>query len=298
MAPPTFAALPANLRPALLLDTTGGRYERLDMTLPEYMADIAREMADKSESIRRDFAHHHPSAGEHREDLVRDFLQGHLPKRFEVSSGFAISIKDMFSSEADLLVVDHQNNAPLYRNNRKCLWPIESIYALVEVKTSLNLTDLKDAISKGRKFKSLQRQFCDVPNPPQRIDDSLFVIWAFKAPCATTLKSNLMEQLSDVPVNEQPDFIIVPNRLVVQSGSYMELAKLGQPNSNYRRKLESRCGQELSGILPEPVQVDECKENSLFVWYTWFDSWLRRAGDRFTDPILYLPPDKVWGRRV
>ena len=268
------------------------------MTLPEYIADVAKEMAYKSESIRRDFAHHRLSAGECREDLVKDFLQGHLPKRFGVSTGFAISTKDMPSPEADLLVVDHQNNAPLYPDNRKSLWPVEAIYALIEVKTNLNPTDLKDAISKGRKFKSLQRQFCDVPNSPQRIDDSLFVIWAFEAPCATTLKSNLMELLSNVPVNEQPDFIIVPNHLVVQSGSYMELAKLGQPGSNYRRELESRYGQELSGILPEPVQVDECKENSLFIWYTWFDSWLRRAGDRFTDPILYLPPDKVWGRRV
>ena len=268
------------------------------MTLPEYMADIAREMAYKSESIRRDFAHHRLSAGEHREDLAKDFLQGHLPKRFGVSTGFAISTDGMFSSEADLLVVDHQNNAPLYPDNRKSLWPIEAIYALIEVKTNLNPANLKDAISKGRKFKSLQRQFCDASKPLQKIDDSLFVIWAFESSCATTLKSNLMELLSNVPVNEQPDFIIVPNHLVVQSGSYMELAKLGQLGSRHRHKLESRYGQDLSGVLLEPVQVDECKENSLFIWYTWFDSWLRSAGDRFTDPVLYLPPDKVWGRRV
>ena len=144
------------------------------MTLPEYIADVAKEMAYKSESIRRDFAHHHLTAGECREDLVKDFLQGHLPKRFGVSTGFAISTGGMFSSEADLLVVDHQNNAPLYPDNRKSLWPVEAIYALIEVKTNLNRTDLKDAICKGRRFKSLQRQFCDASQPLQKIYDSLF----------------------------------------------------------------------------------------------------------------------------
>lgn len=269
------------------------------MTLPEYIADAAKEMAYKSESIRRDFAHHRLTAGECREELVKDFLQGHLPKRFGVSTGFAISTEGMFSCEADLLVVDHQNNAPLYPDNRKSLWPVEAIYALIEVKTNLNRTDLKDAICKGRKFKSLQRQFCDVSQPPlQRIKDSLFVIWAFEAPSAATLKSNVTELLSDVPVKEQPDFIIVPNHLVALSGSYMELAKLGQLGSNHLLELKSLYGQELSGILSEPVQVDECKENSLLIWYVWFDSWLRRAGARLADPILYLPPNKIWGHRV
>lgn len=279
-----------------MVDAKGNRY-----VLPEYLADVTREMAFKSASIRRDFAHHRLSAGEHREDLVKNFLQGHLPKRFGVSSGFAISTEGMFSSEADLLVVDHQNNAPLYPHNRKSLWPVEAIYALIEVKTYLSRTELKNAISKGRKFKSLQRQFCQVfeqPSQTQRIEDSLFVIWAFEAPDPQKLKSNLIELLSNVSVNEQPDFIIVPERLVAQSGSYRELAELGQPGSDHRRKLEEQYGQDLSGVLPEPVQVYDFGENALSAWYIWFDSWLRRAGDRFTDPILYLPPDKIWGNRV
>ena len=59
----------------------------LDMVLPEYLSDVAKDMRTKSAAIRRDFAPHHLSAGENREDLVADFLTNHLPRRFGVNSG-------------------------------------------------------------------------------------------------------------------------------------------------------------------------------------------------------------------
>ena len=123
------------------------------MTMTNYMADVAVEMRRKSDEIRRDFAHHRLSAGENREDLVRQFLRDHLPDRFGVDTGFVISMDGQFSNQADLLVVDKMNNAPLYPNYRNRLWPVESVYALIEVKTQLNPAELRDAVQKGRKFK-------------------------------------------------------------------------------------------------------------------------------------------------
>lgn len=131
------------------------------MVLPEYLSDVARDMRAKSAAIRRDFASHRLSAGENREDLVAEFLTNHLPRKFGVSSGIVISHDGLFSNQADLVVVDEQNNAPLYGATRNKLWPVEAVYALVEVKTTLSPSDLADAIAKGRKFKSLKRSFCE-----------------------------------------------------------------------------------------------------------------------------------------
>ncbi len=108
------------------------------MTIAEYMEDIAEDMRLKSAAIRRDFAKHRPSAGSNREDLVEKFLVNHLPKRFGVSTGLIISHDEKFSNQADLVVVDNQNNAPLYPESSSKLWPVESVYALIEVKTQLN----------------------------------------------------------------------------------------------------------------------------------------------------------------
>ncbi len=262
------------------------------MSLPDYLEGVAKEMRDRSAAIRRGFAQHHTSAGTNREELVKQFLIDHLPKRFSVSTGLVISHSNVFSNQADLVVVDSQNNAPLYPQSPNKLWPVEAVYALVEVKTHLNPDDLRDAVLKGQRFKGLVRQFCETGSR-QPIRESLFVIWGFESPKPATLKTRLLETVQGVPRDEQPDFIIVPDRLVAKAGRYLELARLGQPNSPYRQKLESQHGTDLSALLPEPVEVHDSQTDSLLAWYLWFDSWLRQAGPRFVDPLTYLPPNKT-----
>jgi hypothetical protein len=267
------------------------------MLLPEYLSDVAKDMRAKSAAIRRDFASHRLSAGENREDLVADFLHNHLPRKFGVSSGMVVSHDGLFSNQADLVVVDEQNNAPLYAAARNKLWPVEAVYALIEVKTTLHPAELTDAIAKGRRFKALKRRFCEA-GQVQRIHDSLFVIWAFDSAAPSTVKANLVAALAGVPRLEQPDLIVVPDRFVARAGSYLEISKLGQANSPYRAQLQARHGANLESLFPEPVEVGELGENALLAWYVWFDSWLRQAGSRLTDPVAYLPPDHIFGRSV
>ena len=267
------------------------------MILPEYLSDVTRDMRAKSAAIRRDFASHRLSAGENREDLVAEFLVNHLPRRFGVSSGMVISHDGVVSNQADLVVVDEQNNAPLYAATRNKLWPVEAVYALIEVKTTLHPGELADAIAKGRRFKALKRRFCEA-GQVQRIADSLFVIWAFDSAASSTVKANLLAALEGIPRSEQPDLIVVPDRLVARAGSYLEISKLGQATSPYRAQLHAQHGPNLESLFPEPVEVGELGENALLAWYVWFDSWLRQAGSRLTDPVAYLPPEQVFGHVI
>jgi hypothetical protein len=267
------------------------------MMLPEYLADVAREMRSRSASIRRDFAEHRLSAGENREDLVQGFLRTHLPKKFGVNSGMVISHDGAFSNQADLVVVDERNNAPLYGATRNQLWPAEAVYSLVEVKTSLGPAELADAVAKGRRFKTMSRRFCQA-GEQQRIQESLFVIWAFDAGSAETFKANLHHALSPVPTGEQPDLVVVPDKYVVRAGQYLELSAWGQPGSEYRKQLQAQHGTNLNTLMQSPFELYEMGENALMAWYLWFDSWLRQAGSRLTDPVAYLPPDQIFGRVV
>ena len=268
------------------------------MTLQGYLADVAQEMKNKSAAIRRDFLQHNLSAGENREHLVEKFLFSHLPKRFGVSTGFVISHDGEYSNQADLVVVDYQNNAPLYPDSMNKIWPVESVYALIEVKTNLHRRDIQDSISKCRRFKSLRRKFCSTGGGIQRTNNTLFVIWGFNSPDPVTLKANLVEELSDVPSVERPDLVVVPNRVVAKSGTYLETAKIGEPGSQYRHDLESRLSGDFSSVMPDCIEMDDFGESSLLAWYIWLDSWLRQAGDRFADPTTYLPPNHVFGTRI
>ena len=262
-----------------------------------YMSDVAEEMSSKSAKIRRDFAQHRLSAGENRQDLVGQFLVDHLPKRFGVDTGFVISRDDQFSKQADLMVVDKENNVPLYPDYRNRLWPVESVYALIEVKTHLNPDDLDDCISKGQRFKSLTREFCQT-RTPQHTKNSLFVIWAFESPEPKLLKEHLVERLRDIDVTEQPDLVVIPDVLVAHMGQYGETARLGEPGSKYRRDLERKHQGDLSDLTNEPLVVYALGQHSLLGWYVWLDSWLRQAGSRFCDPIRYLPKVYIFGTQV
>jgi hypothetical protein len=265
------------------------------MVLPDYLSDIAREMRARSAAIRRDFATHKLSAGENREDLVDSFLTDHLPQRFGISTGMVVSREGSFSNQADLLIVDKLNNAPFYGGRTNKLWPAESVLSLIEVKTSLSPSDLRDSIAKGRRFKNLNRRFAN-PGSTQRIADSLFVIWGFDCPSTDILKRNLNDAFSTIPRHELPDFIVVPDRVVVRSGSCFELSKIGQPNSAYRRTLEQQ-GVDVSTFVPT-MEVYDTGVNSLMVWYVWFLSWLMQAGDRSAILTDYIPADTVYGRVV
>jgi hypothetical protein len=229
--------------------------------------------------------------------LVQTFLRDHLPGQFQVDKGLLIAPNGYFSNEADLLVVDHLRNSPLHASRPERLWPVEAAYALLEIKTQLSPRDIADGVHKCRRFKTLQRNYLVGPDQP-RIKSSLFVLWAYDSPATETAKSNLAEAIAEIPRAEQPDFVVVPDGFVARSGEYLELSRLGQPGSAHRERLHQVHGPDLGSLLPEPLEVYALEDNSLAAWYIWFDSWLRHAGPRLCDPLCYLEPQKIWGRKV
>lgn len=267
------------------------------MDLPQYFAEVVAELDRKSKAIRRDFATHHGSAGENRESLLAAVLRDYLPREFGIDTGLIASCDGQFSNQADLAITNQSWNAPLYPSGPNRIWLVEAVYAMIEVKTSLSPTELGDSITKCRRFKRLPRKFSEAPTMP-RLTDSLFVLWSFESPASETLKQNLVEALREVPVPEQPDFVVVPGHLVATCGTYRELSALGQPGSSHRQTLEKQYGPDLAGLQLDRVQVDECGQDSLFVWLVWLLSWLKRAGSRSSELLGYLPPEKVWGRRL
>jgi hypothetical protein len=268
------------------------------MKIHEYFADVADELNRKSARVRRDFATHRPSGGENRESVVGSFLKENLPMHFGVDTGLILAQSGEFTRQADLCIVDQTWNAPLYLTSPNRIWPIEAVYALIEVKTRLSPSNLSDAIEKCRRFKTLPRQFDDAPATPQ-ITDSLFVLWAFEGPSAATVKRNINKALEKVPRAEQPDYIVIPDSVVATAGSYRELARAGQPGSTYREQILRESGGDIEGVIGEPIEVLELGQHALLVFFLWLTSWLKRAGQRSAPLMAYLPTDdRKYGRVV
>ena len=253
------------------------------MSIPEYFKNISKKLNSDSDEIRTFFASHRPSAGANREGLIAEFLKSHLPSKYEVSHGLVFSSEGEFSNQADIVICDKLNNAPLFSDRVEPIWLVEAIYSLIEVKTTLSPSVLDDCISKCKRFKSLKRQ-----QPDSNIKDSLFVVWAFEGPSPETFRDTIIEKYHDLPLEETPDFIIVPGKYVCISGQYRALTRLGQPESPHRQqlKLQPELMQQING---RGFEIAVFNEHSLLASMVWLSSWLHQAGDRYASLIPYLP---------
>lgn len=266
------------------------------MTIDEYFSQVSMEMQQQSNRIRESFKSHRPTAGTNREALIAKFMEKHLPKSFGVGSGLVMSAEGIFSNQADIVIYDQLLNSPLHADLPENLFTVESVYGLVEAKTNLTPSELSDSISKCRRFKGLERQFLPGPSVP-KIKDSLFIIFAFKAAKPKKVKETLLEVISDVPVAERPDFIVVPGSFVVHAGQYFELAKIGQPESSHRKSIERKDTAALEALKGEGLAFYDLGDDSLMMFFIWLTSWLQYAGSR-TVPLFSYLPDRTWGRLV
>lgn len=256
------------------------------MSIAEYFRYISNKLNADSEEIRSFFSSHRPSAGSNREGLVADFLSKHLPDKYEISHGLILSSEGEFSNQADIVISDKQNNAPLFSDRVEPIWLVEAVYSLIEVKTSLSPSVIDDCISKCKRFKSINRSLSD--RNIERIKDSLFVIWAFEGPSPETFRDTIAQKYEGLPTEETPDLIIVPGKYVCIAGQYRALCRLGQHNSAHRQKIEAQPDlmQQLNG---RGFEIAVLNEHSLLASMVWLSSWLHQAGERYAPLTKYLP---------
>ena len=267
------------------------------MSINKYFANVTKELLNKSEEIKDFFASHRPTAGTNRESKVANLLQEYLPTRYEIGSGLILSKDGEFSNQADVIIADKMSNSPLFASEKEKIWLVESVYSLIEVKTQLTPSTLTDSLEKCRRFKTLPRVYAS-DFGRQNVKESIFVLWSFEGPSAETIKNNYIELTNNIPVNELPDFIIVPGSTIIVAGQYYEMTVLGQPNSQRRRELIEKHGNDINQLLGEGYLLYNLGEDTLLAFLIWITSWLHSAGERRADLVQYVPREHIWGKNV
>jgi hypothetical protein len=143
--------------------------------------------------------------------LVRT-MRRYLPDKFGIGTGFVVSggSKIEQSRQCDIIIFDRVNNVPFYSSEAWQIYPIEMVYGVVEVKTTLNKAEIKDAFEKCvhlRKMsdghtgpnKAYVRQDVIIPGSPAiyaKYKSGLpprFFIFGYSGPERSTLEKNLHE---------------------------------------------------------------------------------------------------------
>lgn len=101
----------------------------------------------------------HPGElGADREEIIRQFLRAYLPKRYDISTGFAFDSHGSISEQLDIVICDLQVCPRFETAGGTRFYPCESVVAVGQVKSSLRTRkEFRKALANLESAKSLDR---------------------------------------------------------------------------------------------------------------------------------------------
>ncbi len=105
---------------------------------------------------------HMGERGEFRERVIESFLRPLLPKCYGLGSGEAFSADGSGSRQLDVVNYDDVFSNVLFRDSKTSIFPCESVYGVIEVKSKLDTRELVIAIENVRSLKELSRANSDM----------------------------------------------------------------------------------------------------------------------------------------
>ena len=86
-----------------------------------------------------------------------EFLSRHLPKRYAVDSAIVIDSNGETSDQIDIVIYDNQYTPTLLGQHDHRFVPAEAVYAVIEVKPTINKAYLEYAANKSASVRKLER---------------------------------------------------------------------------------------------------------------------------------------------
>ncbi|MBU0616376.1 MAG: hypothetical protein KKI02_01530 [Planctomycetes bacterium] len=193
--------------------------------LTRHYAHRARQILDAFADVRT-LIQHEASKGQRVEREVRKFLVQFLPGIYEYTSGIVIDNSGGEcdrSKQEDVLVVDRLFNPKLFLDEEPSVYPVDIVYAGIEVKTCLDLGETQSAVAniaslKGMKY--IQQRVASTDKTGLRVSRTsapIGIIFAFDSD--THVVETLLERVSTsvrgYPRQQWPDLVCVINRGII-----------------------------------------------------------------------------------
>ncbi len=191
-------------------------------TTKKNQMDIRKVFRGISKKLLTDFEisaqiDHNGNIGDYRENSLKEFLEiGRLPKRYGIGNGEIVGHVSNVSKQSDLIIFDQFDSIPLLYDSKVQVYPIDSIYGIIEVKSKLSKTKLIEGLDNIKSVKEL------TPND-YIVKKNLFIQQSYKRPkpfgflfayslsdnSLDSLTKNLIEWEKSNPPEMWPNLIIV-----------------------------------------------------------------------------------------
>lgn len=216
----------------------------------QYWTGVASQLQVEAGVFSR-LVGHNGEMGRANELALTQLVTSLLPAGAGVGTGVVIDSEGGRSAQTDLVIYDKGAQPQILAHSTQLLFPVETVFAVVEVKTTVSSAEIHDA---GRKFASVRKL---VPAGAGRVP-----LAAFFGYSATSAPSARAGELNALPAEQSPDVACILDPGVVSSRSGHEL-KMGMvplhavDDSGARQSrqwiYQSRPGRSVHGDTSYPV---------------------------------------------
>lgn len=132
-------------------------------SLPQLFENIHNDIDHRLSTVRRSVAHP-GSKGDGSESVWLGLLKTYLPQRYQCDSAFIVDSEGHFSEQQDVVIFDRQYSPFVFHYENQKIIPAESVYAVFEVKQTLNAANVTYAQRKIESVRTLVRTSLPIPH--------------------------------------------------------------------------------------------------------------------------------------
>lgn len=136
--------------------------------LSQYYKGVLGRLNSEVQLINRLFKHN-GLKGDGNESAIRDLIEKFIPKKYGIGSGIVIDKNGNQSRQCDIIIYDNYNYPELLSMSTAKFYPVDLVYAVIEVKTSLDSEKSKIAIQNidsVLKLDYIKERFRVLPTEP------------------------------------------------------------------------------------------------------------------------------------
>lgn len=125
--------------------------------MQRYYSGLADRMINEIEMISEEMSHA-GEKGRNNEAILVQFLRRLLPTRYTISTGKVVAVGAAESGQVDIIIHDRLETPAFKESYAWSLVPIESVHAVISVKTTIRKAELRDAMKSLASVRALPRK--------------------------------------------------------------------------------------------------------------------------------------------
>ncbi len=132
--------------------------------LTQILRTKVRSIVEQSKCM--DELDHLGTRGRWRELFLTELIEPLLPDGISATTGVLVDCKGVQSKQLDIIIYASNLLPPLFQSAEQSVIPVDAAIQVIEVKSTLNASEVKDSLRKARSVKGLFLQIAGTEYPP------------------------------------------------------------------------------------------------------------------------------------